>query len=176
MADPYSAAAVRVPEISDPPIWRDAALPLKARAEDLIRRMSLAEKVAQLRNGAPAIRRLGLPAYDYWNEALHGVANSGNATVFPQAIGMAATWDAALIQQEASVIGIEGRAKYNDYTAKHDGDAKWFYGLTFWSPNINIFRDPRWGRARKPTAKTRFWRARWAYRSSKDCRATIRNT
>ena len=149
MADAFSAAATRIPEINEAPIWRESAQPLPARVNDLIRRMSLAEKVAQLRNGAPAIRRLGLPAYDYWNEALHGVANSGNATVFPQAIGMSATWDSNLIQQEASVIGIEGRAKYNDYTAKHDGDAKWFFGLTFWSPNINIFRDPRWGRGQE---------------------------
>jgi beta-glucosidase len=149
MADAFSAAATNIPEINEAPIWREASQLLPARVNDLIRRMSLAEKVAQLRNGAPAIRRLGLPAYDYWNEALHGVANSGNATVFPQAIGIGATWDPALIQQEASIIGIEGRAKFNDYTAKHAGDAKWFYGLTFWSPNINIFRDPRWGRGQE---------------------------
>ena len=111
--------------------------------------MSLAEKVAQLKNAAPAIRRLGLPAYNYWSEALHGVAANGNATVFPQAIGMAATWDPALIREEASVIGIEGRAKFNDYASKHNGNAKWFGGLTFWSPNINIFRDPRWGRGQE---------------------------
>jgi beta-glucosidase len=149
MADAYSAAATHVPEISEPPIWRDPSQPLPARANDLIRRMSLAEKVAQLQNGAPAIRRLGVPAYDYWSEALHGVANNGNATVFPQAIGAAATWDPALLQQESAVIGIEGRAKFNDYAAKHNGDAKWFGGLTFWSPNINIFRDPRWGRGQE---------------------------
>jgi beta-glucosidase len=149
MADVYSAAATHVPEISEPPIWRDPLQPLPARANDLIRRMSLAEKVAQLQNGAPAIRRLGLPAYDYWSEALHGVANNGDATVFPQAIGAAATWDPALLQQESAVIGIEGRAKFNDYAAKHNGDAKWFGGLTFWSPNINIFRDPRWGRGQE---------------------------
>ena len=149
MADAYSAAATHIPEISEPPIWRDPAQPLPARANDLIRRMSLAEKVAQLQNGAPAIRRLGLPAYDYWSEALHGVANNGDATVFPQAIGAAASWDPALLQQEAGVIGIEGRAKFNDYAAKHNGDAKWFGGLTFWSPNINIFRDPRWGRGQE---------------------------
>jgi beta-glucosidase len=149
MADAFSAAATRIPEINEAPIWREPLQPLSARANDLIRRMSLAEKVAQLQNGAPGIPRLGLPAYNYWNEALHGVANSGNATVFPQAIGMGATWDTTLIQQEASIIGIEGRAKFNDYTSKHNGDAKWFYGLTFWSPNINIFRDPRWGRGQE---------------------------
>jgi beta-glucosidase len=149
IADPFSAVATHVPEISEPPIWRDPSHSLKERADDLIRRMSLAEKVAQLQNGAPAIRRLGLPAYDYWSEALHGVANNGDATVFPQAIGAAATWDPALLQQEAGVIGIEGRAKFNAYGAKHNGDAKWFGGLTFWSPNINIFRDPRWGRGQE---------------------------
>jgi beta-glucosidase len=149
MADAYSATAAHIPEVSEPPIWRDPSQPLPARANDVIRRMSLAEKVAQLQNGAPAIRRLGLPAYDYWSEALHGVANNGNATVFPQAIGAAATWDPKLLQQESAVIGIEGRAKFNDYAAKHNGDAKWFGGLTFWSPNINIFRDPRWGRGQE---------------------------
>jgi len=149
MVEPFSAAAVRIPEINEPPIWRDPSQALRARENDLIRRMSLAEKVAQLQNGAPAIPRIGLPAYDYWSEALHGVANSGNATVFPQAIGMASTWDPALIRQEASVIGIEGRAKFNDYASTHHGDGKWFVGLTFWSPNINIFRDPRWGRGQE---------------------------
>ena len=102
LADAFSAAATRIPEISEPPIWRDPSQPLPARENDLIRRMSLAEKVAQLQNGAPAIPRLGLPAYNYWNEALHGVANNGIATVFPQAIGMAATWDPALLHQEAT--------------------------------------------------------------------------
>jgi beta-glucosidase len=149
MAGPFMAAAVRVPQISDPPIWRAPSKPLKARADDLIRRMSLAEKVAQLQNGAPAIQRLGFPAYNYWSEALHGVANNGIATVFPQAIGMASTWNASLIHEESAIIGVEGRAKFNDYAAKHNGDAKWFGGLTFWSPNINIFRDPRWGRGQE---------------------------
>jgi beta-glucosidase len=149
LADAFSAGATHIPEIGEPAIWRDPSQTLSARANDLIRRMSLAEKVAQLQNGAPAIPRLGLPAYNYWSEALHGVANSGNATVFPQAIGMASTWDPTLVRQEASVIGIEGRAKFNDYAAKHNGDGKWFIGLTFWSPNINIFRDPRWGRGQE---------------------------
>jgi beta-glucosidase len=149
LADVFSAEATRIPVISGPPIWRDPSQPLAARENDLIRRMSLAEKVAQLQNGAPAIPRLGLPAYNYWSEALHGVANNGDATVFPQAIGAAATWDPKLLQKESHVIGIEGRAKFNDYAAKHNGDAKWFGGLTFWSPNINIFRDPRWGRGQE---------------------------
>ncbi|HTY87227.1 MAG TPA: glycoside hydrolase family 3 C-terminal domain-containing protein [Candidatus Acidoferrum sp.] len=149
IADPFSAVASRLPEISEPPIWRDPSHALKERADDLIRRLSLAEKVAQLQNGAPAISRLGLPAYHYWSEALHGVANSGDATVFPQAIGMASTWDPNLIQQEANIIGVEGRAKFNDYVKRHNGNAQWFGGLTFWSPNINIFRDPRWGRGQE---------------------------
>jgi len=149
LADPFSAAATRAPEIQDPPIWRDPSRPLRARAEDLIRRMSLAEKVAQLRNEAPAIERLGLPAYNYWNEALHGVANNGIATVFPEPVGMASTWNPALMRREGTVVGIEGRAKHNDYTSKNNGNSKWWTGLTFWTPNVNIFRDPRWGRGQE---------------------------
>jgi beta-glucosidase len=149
LAEPFSAAATRIPEISEPPIWRDPSQPLLARENDLIRRMSLAEKVVQLQNTAPAITRLGLPRYDYWSEALHGVAANGIATVFPQAIGMASTWDTSLIHQESTVIGIEGRAKFNDYTSSHSGNSKRFAGLTFWSPNVNIFRDPRWGRGQE---------------------------
>ena len=149
LADAFTAAAKRIPEISAPPIWHDPSRPLKARADDLIRRMSLAEKVAQLQNGAPAISRLGLPSYDYWNEALHGVANNGIATVFPEPIAMASSWNPELLHQEGTVIGIEGRAKFNDYTSKHNGNSKWWSGLTFWTPNINIFRDPRWGRGQE---------------------------
>jgi beta-glucosidase len=149
LADAFSAAALRVPEVTEPAIWRDPSMPLKARADDLIRRMSLAEKVAQLKNAAPAIPRLGLPSYDYWNEALHGVANNGNATVFPEPVGGAASWNPGLFHQQGTIIGIEGRAKFNDYAAKHNGDSKWWTGLTFWTPNINIFRDPRWGRGQE---------------------------
>ncbi len=149
LADAFSAAALRPPEVNEPSIWRDAAKPLRARADDLIRRMSLAEKVSQLKNAAPAIPRLGLPAYDYWNEALHGVANNGFATVFPQSIGSAASWNPGLFHQQGVVIGIEGRAKHNDYANRHNGDSKWWAGLTFWTPNINIFRDPRWGRGQE---------------------------
>ncbi len=149
LADAFSASASRIPEISEPPIWHDPSEALKARAGDLIRRMSLAEKVAQLQNGAPAIPRIGLPAYNYWNEALHGVANNGIATVFPEPVGGASTWNPELLHQEGTVIGIEGRAKFNDYTSKNHGDAKWWSGLTFWTPNINIFRDPRWGRGQE---------------------------
>jgi beta-glucosidase len=149
LADAFSATAARVPEIKEPPIWRDPSHSINERAEDLIRRMSLAEKVAQLKNAAPGIARLGLPSYDYWNEALHGVANNGIATVFPEPVGAASSWNPGLFHQEGTVIGIEGRAKFNDYATAHNGDSKWWYGLTFWTPNINIFRDPRWGRGQE---------------------------
>ena len=149
LADAFSIAAVKVPDIQEPASWRDATKPLKTREEDLIRRMSLAEKIAQLKNAAPAIQRLGLPAYDYWNEALHGVANNGAATVFPEPVGAASSWNPSLFHQEGTIIGIEGRAKFNDYVNQHNGDSKWWYGLTFWTPNINIFRDPRWGRGQE---------------------------
>ena len=127
---------------------------------DLVRRLSLAEKVQQMRNAAPAIPRLGIPAYDYWNECLHGVARAGTATVFPQAIGMAATWDAPLLQQAADVIATEARAKHNDYVSQHDGDSARYYGLTFWSPNLNVFRDPRWGRGQETYGEDPFLTAR----------------
>jgi beta-glucosidase len=149
LADAFSRAAMVPPDIKEPPFWRDASRPLRDRAADLIRRMSLAEKVAQLKNAAPAIPRLGLPAYDYWNEALHGVANNGYATVFPEPIGAAASWNPELFRREGEIIGIEGRAKFNDYASRHNGDSKWWAGLTYWTPNINIFRDPRWGRGQE---------------------------
>jgi beta-glucosidase len=149
MADAFTGSAAHVPEIGDPPIWHDPSHTLRERAYDLIRRMSLAEKVAQLQNGAPAISRIGLPAYNYWNEALHGVANNGIATVFPEPVGLASAWNPDLVHQAGHVIGLEGRAKFNDYVSKHNGDAAWWKGLTFWTPNINIFRDPRWGRGQE---------------------------
>ncbi|ACB76499.1 glycoside hydrolase family 3 C-terminal domain-containing protein [Opitutus terrae] len=149
LADAFGAAALVPPTVAEPAIWRDSSKPLRVRADDLIRRMSLAEKVSQLKNAAPGIPRLGLPAYDYWNEAAHGIANNGIATVFPQAIGAAAAWNPALLHQEGTVIGIEGRAKFNDYANRHNGDSKWWTGLTYWAPNINLFRDPRWGRGQE---------------------------
>ena len=149
LAEPFTGDATRIPEIATPPIWRDPDQPLKARIEDLICRMSLEEKVTQVRNDAPAIARLGLPAYNYWNEALHGVANNGVATVFPEPVGMASTWNPELMRQEGTVVGIEGRAKHNDYANQNNGDSKWWTGLTFWTPNVNIFRDPRWGRGQE---------------------------
>ncbi len=116
----------------------------KKRAKELVAKMTLEEKAAQLRYNAPAIERLGVPAYNWWNEGLHGVARAGVATMFPQAIGMAAAFDTELMGQVGDVIATEGRAKYNAYSAKKDRDI--YKGLTFWSPNVNIFRDPRWGR------------------------------
>ncbi len=116
----------------------------KRRAEELVNKMTLEERASQLRYDAPAIKRLGIPAYNWWGESLHGVARAGTATVFPQAIGMAATFDEELLEKEADCISTEGRAKYNEYSAHDDRDI--YKGLTFWSPNINIFRDPRWGR------------------------------
>ena len=116
----------------------------RKRAEELVGRMTLEEKASQLRYDAPAIGRLGIPAYNWWNEALHGVARAGTATVFPQAIGMAAAFDPDLMEEIGSAIAEEGRAKYNAQSAHGDRDI--YKGLTFWSPNVNIFRDPRWGR------------------------------
>ncbi len=120
------------------------ALAPDERAKDLVGRMTLDEKVGQMQDVAPAIPRLGIPAYNWWNEALHGVARNGFATNFPQSIGIAATWDTVLMGRIADRIGVEGRAKYNQ--AIREDDHSRFAGLTFWSPNINIDRDPRWGR------------------------------
>src|SRR5262249_14896421 len=139
----------RPPVTSGPEYWKDASQPIALRVDDLIRRMSLAEKVQQLRNAAPAIPRLGVPAYNYWNECLHGVARAGNATVFPQVIGMAATWDVPLLHEVGDTIATEARAKHNDYASRHDGNSGIYFGLTFRTPNINIFRDPRWGRGQE---------------------------
>jgi beta-glucosidase len=144
------------------PLWRDAAQPIEARVPDLVGRLTLEEKALQLCNRAPAIPRLGLPAYDYWNEALHGVARNGVATAFPQAIGLAATWDAPLLKEVGDVIATEGRAKHRAYTEAHQGDSVNYTGLTFWSPNINIVRDPRWGRAQETYGEDPFLTARMA--------------
>jgi beta-glucosidase len=144
------------PSVSAPLIWNDASQPVAARINDLVSRMSLAEKVQEMCNAAPAIPRLNVPAYDYWNECLHGVGRAGTATVFPQAIGMAATWNVPLVRAEADVIATEARAKHNDYAGKHEGDSARYYGLNFWAPNINIFRDPRWGRGQETCGEDPF--------------------
>src|SRR6266496_5715072 len=129
------------------PPFRNPSLPVEKRVDDLVSHMTLEEKIAQMMNAAPAIPRLGIPEYDWWNEALHGVAFSGVATVFPQAIGLGASFDPDLVGRVADVISTEARAKYNE--AQRQGNHGRFYGLTFWSPNINIFRDPRWGRGQE---------------------------
>src|SRR5690349_10535361 len=134
-------------EIQSPPAYKNPNLPIEKRVDDLVSRMTLEEKVLQMQNSAPAIPRLNIPAYDWWNEALHGVARAGQATVFPQAIGLAATWDTGLMHRVADVISTEARAKYNEFI--RNDDHRRYHGLTFWSPNINIFRDPRWGRGQE---------------------------
>jgi beta-glucosidase len=130
------------------PVYLDPARPISERVSDLISQMTLLEKVAQMNHPTEGIPRLNIPPYNYWNEALHGVARNGKATVFPQAIGMAATWDRELIKQVASAIGDEARAKHHE-TMRRNGYSDWYQGLTFWSPNVNIFRDPRWGRGQE---------------------------
>jgi beta-glucosidase len=146
------------PQASSKPPYLDPSLPIDQRVNDLVSRLTLDEKVSQMQDVAAAIPRLGIPAYNWWNEALHGVARAGNATVFPQAIGLAATWDTDLIHRVADVISTEARAKYNDAIA-HDNTARYF-GLTFWSPNINIFRDPRWGRGQETFGEDPFLTSR----------------
>lgn len=128
--------------------YLDTSLPFKERAADLVSRMTLEEKVPQLINDAPAIPRLGVREYNWWNEGLHGVAALGDATVFPQAIGMAATWNPDLLYTVADVISTEFRAKHFENLHRFGG-SDWFAGLTVWSPNVNIFRDPRWGRGQE---------------------------
>jgi beta-glucosidase len=129
------------------PAYKNPNLPIEQRVDDLLSRLTLEEKIGQMVNNTPAIERLGVPAHDYWNEALHGVARSGTATVFPQAIGLAATWDTKLMHQVADVISTEARAKHHEYARNNQFGR--YQGLTFWSPNINIFRDPRWGRGQE---------------------------
>jgi beta-glucosidase len=128
--------------------YLDPSRPIAERVGDLLSRLTLAEKIGQMRNPAQAIPRLNIPAYDFWSEALHGVARNGRATIFPQAIGMAATWDPVLIQKVGSAVSDEARAKYHE-ALRRNGSTGIYQGLTMWSPNINIFRDPRWGRGQE---------------------------
>ncbi len=134
-------------DMREVPLYMDTDFSPEERSYDLIARMTLAEKVSQMMDDSPAIERLGIPAYNWWNEALHGVARAGRATVFPQAIGIAATWNEDLVFRMANAISDEARAKHHQ--ALHQGDRSRYAGLTFWSPNINIFRDPRWGRGQE---------------------------
>jgi beta-glucosidase len=170
---PFSAAVAQIsrePEPQQPPPtpeqvqaaaampFRNASLPIEQRVNDLVSRLTLEEKVSQTLDRATAIPRLDIPAYNWWNEGLHGVARSGFATMFPQAIGNAATWDAPLVGRIGEVVSIEARAKYNEAIRHNMHDR--FYGLTIWSPNINIFRDPRWGRGQETYGEDPFLTAR----------------
>ena len=147
-----------IAQTTENPIYLDSSKPIEARVNDLIHRMTLEEKASQLVNQARAIPRLNVPQYDWWSEALHGVANAGTATVFPEPIGLAATFDEPTIHEMAVVIGIEARAKHNQ--AVKAGRRDIMEGLDFWSPNINIFRDPRWGRGQETYGEDPFLTAR----------------
>jgi beta-glucosidase len=129
------------------PVYLDNDFTVEERAKDLVSRMTLEEKASQLRYDAPAIKGLGIPRYNWWNEGLHGVARAGIATVFPQAIALAAIFDDQYLKEIADIISTEARAKYNESVRKNDRDI--YKGLTLWSPNVNIFRDPRWGRGQE---------------------------
>ena len=130
-----------------PAIYRQTTASTDARVNDLLSKLTLPEKIAMLGNNSPAIERLKIPAYNWWNEGLHGVARAGEATIFPQAIGMAASFNDVLLKEVASAVSTEARAKYN--LAANINRHLWYMGLSFWSPNINIFRDPRWGRGQE---------------------------
>ena len=138
--------------------YRDESLSDEERAEDLLGRMTLEEKASQLRHNAPAVKRLGIPYYNWWNEALHGVARAGAATVFPQPIGLAASFDDEFLEKIGDITATEGRAKYNEQVRKNDRGL--YKGLTFWSPNINLFRDPRWGRGHETYGEDPYLTAR----------------
>ena len=132
------------PQVEPAYPFNDPSLSKEQRVNDLLGRLTTEEKVTMMMNSSAAIDRLGIPAYNWWNEALHGVARAGAATVFPQVIGIAATFDEDLNLETYTIASDEARAKYNDAIA--NGTYRQYYGLTFWTPNINIFRDPRWGR------------------------------
>jgi beta-glucosidase len=138
------------------PAYLDTNLPISERVQDLLSRLTLDEKVGMMNHPAQGVPRLGIPGYNFWSEALHGVARNGRATVFPQAIGMAATWDKDLIHQIAAAISEEGRAKYHE-ALRRNGYTDQYQGLTFWSPNVNIFRDPRWGRGQETWGEDPFF-------------------
>src|SRR5512143_303067 len=129
-------------------LYLDTSLSFAERAKDLIGRLTLEEKVGLMNHPAQGVPRLNIPAYNYWSEALHGVGRNGRATVFPQAMGLAATWDPALVRRVASATGDEARAKYHQAVRRH-GYSIHYQGLHVWSPNVNIFCDPRWGRGQE---------------------------
>jgi beta-glucosidase len=159
---PVLAGCTRPPRVAGAarglePYW-DPARPIPARVDDLVGRLTLDEKIGQLVTDAPAIPRLGVPAYHWWSEALHGVARAGRATVFPQVIGLAATFDEALVGRVADAISDEARAKHHE--AERRGERGRYQGLTFFTPNLNIFRDPRWGRGQETWGEDPFLTAR----------------
>jgi beta-glucosidase len=158
------AAAAQTPGNAAPttqqPVYKNPGIPISQRVDDLVSRMTLEEKASQMINNSVAIPRLGIPEYHWWSEGLHGVGFAGMATVFPQAIGVGASWDPNLLYRTASAIGDEARAKYQDALKK--GDPGKFHGLTIWAPNINIFRDPRWGRGQETYGEDPFLTARFA--------------
>ena len=158
LADAVDPTASIIPEVKEAPIYNDPSHPIEARVDDLIRRMSVKEKIDQLVNAAGHIERLDVPGYDYWNECLHGVARNGYATVFPQATGMAAMWNAALMHDIADAISTEARAKFNELGKVHTYHRN--QGLTMWSPTINLFRDPRWGRGQESYGEDPYLTAR----------------
>ncbi len=143
---PLAALGMAACLAAAPPPFRDVKLPIDRRVDDLLQRLTVEEKIGQMMMASPAIPRLGIPAYDWWNEALHGVARAGEATVFPQAIALAAAWDPRQHERIATAISTEARAKHHEFIRQNNGESKRYQGLTIWSPNINIFRDPRWGR------------------------------
>jgi beta-glucosidase len=140
--------------------FQNPELPFSDRVDDLVSRLSVAEKAAQMLHEAPAIERLGIPAYNWWNECIHGVARAGVATVFPQTLGLAAMWNVERMREVADAIADEARAKHHEYLRQ--GDHGMYKGLTFWAPNINIFRDPRWGRGHETYGECPFLTSRLA--------------
>lgn len=156
---PAVTAVVLTLNVRAADLYRDPSQPIETRVNDLVSKLTLEEKVTLLKNTTPGVPRLGIPKYDWWNESLHGVARAGEATVFPQAIGLAAMWDPAVMKEIAHTIGIEARAKFNGAVGtKNEGSR--YYGLTFWTPNINIFRDPRWGRGQETYGEDPFLTSR----------------
>ncbi len=153
-----SRERVTTSDSSQIPVYQDPSLPIEERVGDLVSRMTLEEKVAQMIYDAPAIERLGVPKYNWWNECLHGVGRAGIATVFPQAIGLAATWNTDLMHRVAVAISDEARAKHHE--ALRQGIREIYTGLTFWSPNVNIVRDPRWGRSQETYGEDPYLTAR----------------
>ena len=138
--------------------FQNPELPTEQRIDDLLQRLTLEEKASLMMNESPAIKRLGVPRFEWWNEALHGVGRNGFATVFPITTGMAASWDDQLVEQVFTAVSDEARAK--NTLARRNGTLKKYAGLSFWTPNINLFRDPRWGRGQETYGEDPFLTSR----------------